>query len=161
MATRPIDVNQGRGISMPGRLSRTERQQFLAEAHVGILSVAAVNGQPPLTTPVWYHYAPGGNLTFFTGTQGRPAQKVPLLEKAGQFSFCVQRPEYPYKYVTVECAVVNTERPPTVEAVLAITRRYLPPDAALGFAEAEVANPARTFVLFTGRPEHWNSMSFE
>jgi hypothetical protein len=140
-------------------LTATECEQFLAQPHVGVLSVAA-DDRPPLTVPVWYAYRPGGDLTFFTGTQGRPARKVGLLEKAGAFSFCVQQPQFPYKYVTVECTVVQADRSPTVEQVLAITTRYLPDDAARQFADAEIGNPAGTFVLFTGRPDRWLSFDF-
>jgi hypothetical protein len=141
-------------------MSADERERFLAEPRVGVISIASDDGRPPLTAPVWYAYRAGGDLRFFTGTQGRAARKTALLEKAGRFSFCVQHPDYPYRYVTVECAVVDANRSPAVEDVLAIVGRYLPPDAARGFAEAEVAGAAGTFVLFTGRPERWTSLDF-
>jgi uncharacterized protein len=141
-------------------LTPAEREQFLAEPRVGVLSIAAGDGRPPLTAPVWYAYRPGGDLTFFTGTQGRAARKTALLEKAGRFSFCVQHPEFPYRYVTVECEVAGADRAPAVEDVVAIVGRYLPPDMARGFAESEVNHPAGTFVLFTGRPLRWTSLDF-
>jgi len=141
-------------------LTATEREQFHAEPHVGVVSVAADDGRPPLTVPVWYAYQPGGDLTFFSGTQGRPARKIGLLEKAGNLSFCVQKPDYPYRYVTVESSVVEANRSPSVDDVVAITSRYLPPDAAKGFAEAEINNPAHTFVFFRARPDRWSSMDF-
>ena len=140
-------------------LTATECEQFLAQPHVGVLSVAG-DDRPPLTVPIWYAYRPGGNLTFFTGTQGRIARKARLLESAGAFSFCVQQPQYPYKYVTVECAVVRVDRTPAVEQVVAITTRYLPDAAARHFADAEIINPAGTFVLFTARPDRWLSFDF-
>jgi hypothetical protein len=140
-------------------LTATEREQFLAQPHVGVLSVAG-DDRPPLTVPVWHAYHPGGNLTFFTGTQGRTARKTRLLERAGAFSFCVQQPQYPYKYVTVECTVIRADRTPTVEQVLAIATRYLPDTAAQHFADAEIINPAGTFVLFTARPDRWLSFDF-
>jgi hypothetical protein len=145
---------------MPRALTPTEREQFLAEPRVGVLSVAAGDGRPPLTVPVWHAYEPGGALTFFTGTQGRNARKTGLLERAGTVSFCVQRPEFPYRYATVEATIVKADRSPSVDDVVAITSRYLAPDAARGFAEAEVGNPAGTFVLFHARPDRWSSMDF-
>ncbi|NEA31237.1 pyridoxamine 5'-phosphate oxidase family protein [Streptomyces sp. SID13031] len=145
---------------MTGSLSQSERETFLALPHVGVLSVATGNERPPLTVPIWYSYRPGGRLTFFTGTQGRVARKAGLLEEAGRFSFCVQQPEFPYKYVTVECAVVRAERSPAIEDVVAITSRYLPAEAARTFAETEIANPAGTFVLFTARPDRWITFDF-
>lgn len=145
---------------MPRSLTAPERQAFLAEAHIGVLSVAGDNGRPPLTAPVWYDYQPGGNLTFFTGTQGRKARKTQLIEQAGVLSLLVQHDAMPYKYVTVEGTVVQIDRPPAAEQVLAIVRRYLPEDYAQGFAKAELDNPSPHFVLFTVRPERWLSADF-
>ncbi|GII86739.1 hypothetical protein Ssi03_47290 [Sphaerisporangium siamense] len=145
---------------MARTLTPAERESFLAEPRIGVLSVAGDDDRPPLTVPVWYAYQPGGNITFFTGTQGRTARKTRLLERAGKLSFCVQRPEAPYKYVTVECTVVGADRKPTVADVVTITSRYLPEDVAHGFAEGEVGNPSGTFVLFTARPDRWLSFDF-
>ncbi|GII63014.1 hypothetical protein Skr01_30990 [Sphaerisporangium krabiense] len=145
---------------MARTLTSAERESFLAQPRIGVLSVPSDDDRPPLTVPVWYAYQPGGNITFFTGTQGRRARKTGLLERAGKLSFCVQRPEHPYAYVTVECTVVDVDRKPTVADVVAITSRYLPEDAAHGFAEAEVGSPTGTFVLFTARPDRWLSFDF-
>jgi nitroimidazol reductase NimA-like FMN-containing flavoprotein (pyridoxamine 5'-phosphate oxidase superfamily) len=141
-------------------MNEQERQAFLAEPHIGVLSVASSGDRPPLSVPVWYHYEPGGNLTFFTGTQGRKARKTALIEAAGAVSFCVQREEFPYKYVTVEGTVIQADRSPTAERVLAIVRRYLPEEQAQGFAAAETARPSDTFVLFTIRPDRWVAFDF-
>ena len=141
-------------------LEPAESAEFLAQPHIGVLSVASGGDRPPLTVPVWYAYEPGGNLTFFTGTQGRRARKTQLLEQAGRLSFCVQRPEHPYRYVTAECTLVGVERRPAFDDVLAITSRYLPDDVARGFAEAETGAPSETFVLFSARPDRWLSFDF-
>ena len=145
---------------MPRTLSEQESQAFLAEPHVAVLSVASDDERPPLTVPVWYGYEPGGDLTFFTGTQGRKARKTRLIRKAGTLSLSVQRPEFPYRYVTVECTVVRTDRSPTAEQVLTITRRYLPEEVAQSFVGAELENPESELVLFTIRPDRWLSFDF-
>jgi uncharacterized protein len=80
---------------MPRQMTDRERQEFLAEPHVGMLSVASDDDQPPLTLPVWYGYRPGDNISFFTGTQGRKARKTRLIQKAGVLSLSVQREEFP------------------------------------------------------------------
>ena len=41
-------------------LSKEEREQFLAEPHIGALSVSAGDKRGPLTVPIWYQYSPGG-----------------------------------------------------------------------------------------------------
>ncbi|QWF78762.1 pyridoxamine 5'-phosphate oxidase family protein [Amycolatopsis sp. CA-230715] len=145
---------------MPRTLTETERENFLAEPRVGVLSIADTGDRPPLTVPVWYAYTPGGELSFFTGTQGRTARKTRLLEAAGKFSFCVQQPEFPYKYVTVECTVTGADRAPAPEPVREIISRYLPAEAAEAFAKGETDEPTGTFVLFTARPERWLSSDF-
>jgi uncharacterized protein len=145
---------------MPRILSQEESEQFLAQPHVGVLSVASDDDRPPLMVPVWYAYQPGGELSFFTGTQGRTARKTRLLKTTGTFSFNVQQPTHPYKYVTAECEITKTDRSPTAEEVVAIVGRYLPEDAARGFADAEINNPAGTFVVFSARPTRWLSFDF-
>ena len=145
---------------MPGQMTERERQDFLAEPHIAVLSVDSDGDRPPHTTPVWYAYEPGGNLTFFTGTQGRRSRKADLIQKAGVLSVTVQREEFPYRYVTVEGIVVGADRPPSAEKVLAIARRYLPEKAAQGFVKAELEHPAPEFVLFTIRPHRWLSFDF-
>ncbi|RZQ63437.1 pyridoxamine 5'-phosphate oxidase family protein [Amycolatopsis suaedae] len=145
---------------MSRTMTAAEREDFLAQPHIGVLSVASDGDRPPLTVPVWYAYQPGGNLTFFTGTQGRTARKTALLERAGRLSFCVQSPEPPYRYVTVEGTVVGADRSPSAEDVAAIAGRYLPEDVARGVAEEETGNASGTFVLFTVRPDRWLSADF-
>ena len=146
---------------MPRRMTEKERQEFLAEPHIGVLSVAVGNDRPPHTTPIWYGYVPGGSITFFTETQGPASpRKARYIERAGVLSLTVQREEFPYKYVTVESSVVGSHRPPSAEQVLAIAGRYLPEGAAQGFVEAELAQPGTGPVLFTVRPDRWLTFDF-
>jgi uncharacterized protein len=145
---------------MPRPLTEREAQEFLAGPHIGVLSVASDDERPPLTVPVWYGYQSGGNLTFFTGTQGRTARKTRLIDEAGVLSLCVQREEFPYRYVTVEGTVVQIDQPPAADQVLAIVRRYLPEEMAQGFAASELENPDSKLTLFTVRPDRWISFDF-
>jgi uncharacterized protein len=145
---------------MPRRMTERERQEFLAEPHIGVLSVAAGDDRPPHTTPVWYVYEPGGSITFFTGTQGRKSRKAEFIDTAGVLSLTVQRDEFPYKYVTVEGSVVGSDSPPSAEQMLAIVGRYLPEEAAQGFVEEELGHPGPGPVLFTVRPDRWLTFDF-
>ena len=145
---------------MPGPMTEDERQEFLAGRHVGVVSVARGDGRPPHATPVWYAYEPGGNISFFTGTQGRKSRKAELVREAGALSFLVQNEEFPYRYVTIEGTVVGEDRPPSEEQVLAVVRRYLPEEQARWFADSELRQPSQEFVLFTIRPDRWLSFDF-
>ena len=53
--------------------SETERQDFLAALHVGVLSVVASDGRPPASVPIWYDYTPGGDIRINTGASSRKA----------------------------------------------------------------------------------------
>ena len=55
-------------------MSRAEREQFLAQPHVGVVSVME-NGAP-LTVPVWYGYQPGRPVVVITGRESRKVQAV-------------------------------------------------------------------------------------
>jgi nitroimidazol reductase NimA-like FMN-containing flavoprotein (pyridoxamine 5'-phosphate oxidase superfamily) len=145
---------------MPGPMTEGERQGFLAGRHVGVVSVARGDGRPPHSTPVWYAYDPGGNISFFTGTQGRRSRKAELVREAGVLSFVVQREEFPYAYVTIEGTVVGEDSPPSAEQVLAVVRRYLPEEQAQPFVDSELRQPLPKFVLFTIRPDRWLSFDF-
>jgi nitroimidazol reductase NimA-like FMN-containing flavoprotein (pyridoxamine 5'-phosphate oxidase superfamily) len=141
-------------------MTEQEREDFLAEIRVAVVSVAATDGRPPLVAPVWYAYEPGGNLTFFTGTHGHKARKIGLIERAGVLTMSIQHGEMPYKYVTVEGTVVQADRPPSVEQMLAVARRYLPEEHAQGFVEAELGHEQSELVLYTIRPDRWQTSDF-
>ncbi len=145
---------------MPGPMTEKERQEFLAQQHIGVVSVASDGDRPPHSTPVWYAYEPGGKISFFTGTQGRRSRKARLVRKAGVLSLLVQQEEFPYRYVAVEGTVVQEDRPPSGEQVLAVVRRYLPEEQAQGFVSSELEEPTQEFVLFTIRPDRWLSFDF-
>ena len=141
-------------------MTEQEREEFLAEPHIGVVSVASDDERPPLAVPVWYGYRPGVDISFFTGTQGRKARKTRLIRRAGVLSLSVQRQEFPYRYVTVEGTVVREDRPPSAEQMLTVARRYLPEEAARGFVEAELGSPGPELVLFTVRPDRWLTADF-
>ena len=61
---------------MPLNMSRQEREEFLAGLHVGVFSVASLDGGGPLTVPVWYTYSPGGTVNVSTGRGTRKAAAV-------------------------------------------------------------------------------------
>jgi uncharacterized protein len=149
---------------MARRMTEKERQEFLAEPRIGVLSVARGGDRPPHSTPVWYAYEPGADLTFFRRDAGpevpQGRAKAELVRKAGVLSLTVQRQEFPYGYVTVEGSVLGEDRPGPAERAFAVARRYLPEEAARGLVRAEIGHPAGELVLFTVRPERWLSFEF-
>jgi hypothetical protein len=131
-------------------LSVRDRESFLAEPHVAALSVSAGQARGPLTMPIWYQYAPGGEAWILTPVGSR---KVQLIETAGRFTLMVDRVMPTVRYVSVEGPVTRTV--PGTDALLReIAERYLPPDkvqAYIEFAKSELGEHVAIYV----RPQRW------
>ena len=136
-------------------MTADERQAYLADLHVGVVSVAEGDGRAPLTVPIWYRYEPGGLVSFITGTNSRKAR---ALREAGRCSVCAQDEAPPYKYVTVEGPVVAID-PVDEEERRLIARRYLGTEGGDAYITA-TANERLTSVTVRVRPEHWLSADY-
>ncbi len=133
-------------------LPREERERFLAEPHIAALAVEGESGRAPLTVPIWYQYAPGGDLWILTGAGSR---KKRLIDAAGRFSLLVDRLEPTIRYVSVEGPVTGTD-PGTIEALRELAARYLPAgkvEEYVGFAWKNHGEQ----VVVRMRPERWVS----
>src|SRR6201994_8410 len=131
-------------------LSVSDRERFLAEPHVAALSVSNGPDRGPLTLPIWYQYAPGGEAWVLTEAGSRKAR---LIETAGRFSLMADRVMPTVRYVSVEGPVTRIVSG-TDELLREITARYLPPaqvQASLDFARAELGQQVAIYL----RPEHW------
>ncbi|MFD8984764.1 pyridoxamine 5'-phosphate oxidase family protein [Streptomyces sp. NPDC059564] len=135
-------------------LSRTDREQFLAEPHVAAF---AVSGGPegdraPLAVPIWYQYAPGGDIWIMTG---RDSRKAELIRAAGRFTLMVDRLEPTIRYVSVEGPVVETV-PATREQLVEISSRYLPAEKVEGYVDFAWKEHGEQVVIHM-RPQRWVS----
>ncbi|WP_433662758.1 pyridoxamine 5'-phosphate oxidase family protein [Nocardia sp. CA-128927] len=139
---------------MPRPFTEAERQEFLAGKHIAVLSVAATDGRPPTSVPIWYDYTPGGDIRINTGAGNRKAR---LIQEAGAVTVTVQREELPYQYVIVEGTVVDAATPAPRDAREAIAIRYLGPDEGRSFADSMDGTQS---VLFTIRPDRWLSQDY-
>ncbi|MEE2853414.1 MAG: pyridoxamine 5'-phosphate oxidase family protein [Actinomycetota bacterium] len=134
--------------------SETERQEFLADKHVAVLSVAATEGRPPASVPIWYDYTPGGDVRIMTGASSRKAR---LITQAGTVTLVVQREEPPYQYVVVEGTIVETTNPAPADLQESIAIRYLGEEGGRAFVQSMEGVEE---VLFTIRPDRWLSADF-
>lgn len=136
-------------------MSPAERAAFLADVHVGVLSVA--NGdRGPLTVPVWYTYEPGGLVSVITG---RASQKAQRIDAARRFSLCAQTETAPYKYVSVEGPVAAIDDPVDPAERREVAYRYLGAEFGDGYLAATEAEAA-TNVTIRMRPERWLSVDY-
>ncbi|MDQ1006935.1 hypothetical protein QFZ82_001420 [Streptomyces sp. V4I23] len=135
-------------------LSRDEREQFLAEPHIAALAVESGDngGRAPLTVPIWYQYAPGGDIWIMTGRDSRKGQ---LIAEAGRFSLMVDRVEPTIRYVSVEGPVIDTV-PATREQLVEISARYLPAEKVEAYVDFAWKNHGDQVVVHM-RPQRWLS----
>ncbi|HWU08348.1 MAG TPA: pyridoxamine 5'-phosphate oxidase family protein [Streptomyces sp.] len=134
-------------------LTREEREQFLAEPHVAALAVdAGEEGRAPLTVPIWYQYAPGGDLWIMTG---RDSRKGTSIARAGRFSIMIDRLSPTVRYVSVEGPVVAT-LPATREQLVEIAARYLPAGKVDSYVDFAWKNHGEQVVIHM-RPQRWLS----
>jgi hypothetical protein len=134
------------------RLSVHDRELFLAEPHIAALSVSAGQGRGPLTVPIWYQYAPGGEAWVLTESRCRKAR---LIEAAGRFTLMVERVAPTVRYVSVEGPVTRTV-PGTDELLREITMRYLPAEKVPAYIEFARADFGEQVAIYL-RPERWLS----
>ena len=138
-------------------MTRQEREGFLADVHVGIISVPE-DGRGPLTVPVWYAYEPGKELRVVTG---RTSRKGRLLERARRFSLCAQTETPPYKYISVEGPIVAIEPADLERDLRSLAHRYLGAEAGDRHMESTRDDPSyRDNVLVRMRPERWLTADF-
>jgi nitroimidazol reductase NimA-like FMN-containing flavoprotein (pyridoxamine 5'-phosphate oxidase superfamily) len=136
-------------------MTRTEREAFLAEVHVGVLSVQHP-GNGPLSVPVWYAYEPGGTVNVITGVNSR---KGVLIAASGRFSLCAQSETPPYKYVSVEGPVVVIDKRVDPAERRQMAHRYLGNEFGDLYLQATEAD-AEASAVFRMAPESWLTADF-
>lgn len=130
-------------------MSKAEREAFLADLHVAVVSLA--NGdRAPLTAPIWYAYEPGGAVRVMIG---KNSQKAKLLREHGRMSLCVQTETAPYAYVTVEGPVTFGEIDFDRDA-RPMAERYLGVAGAKAYYRGRESSSSDS-MLVTLTPETW------
>ena len=138
-------------------MTQDEREKFLADVHVGILSLAE-DGRGPLTVPVWYSYEPGGEVRF---TTERSSRKGKLLSRAKRMSLCAQTETPPYKYASIEGPIVAVERADLERDVRPLAHRYLGKDMGDSYVDSfrGMYEQGET-ILLRMRPERWLTVDY-
>ncbi len=140
-------------------MTKEEREAFLAELHVGVLSIPE-EGRGPLTVPVWYSYE-AGEVRISTGKVSRKAQ---LLKLAGRVSFCVQIETSPYRYVSIEGPVIGMEPVDLERELRPLARRYLGAEGGdqwvTGYIDRVNRDPNASEILVRIRPERWLTVDY-
>ena len=138
---------------MTTRMTKAEREAFLADLHVGVLSVNETD-RGPLTVPIWYGYEPGGEIVLLTGPDSRKGR---LLAVGTRVSLCAQSEAPPYAYVTAEGPVVAIEPSHNDTDVRPMAIRYLGPELGAQYADSAAEGAG---VRVRIQPEHWLTVDY-
>lgn len=135
-------------------MTRSEREAFLADLHVGIISIEQ-NGEAPLSVPIWYDYSPEIGLWVLT-EEG--SQKGKALAAAGRFTLCAQTEEPPrYQYVSVSGPVVLVRDADKDADARPMARRYFGPELGDLYTDSGEAGTSK---VFTMKPERWRTVDY-
>jgi nitroimidazol reductase NimA-like FMN-containing flavoprotein (pyridoxamine 5'-phosphate oxidase superfamily) len=137
------------------RMSPAEREAFLADVRVGVLSISD-GARGPLTVPVWYGYEAGGEIWFVTERDSRKGQLLLLVDR---ISLCVQTEKPPYKYVSVEGAIAGIELADLERHRRVLAHRYLGKEMGDSYLSASEGDGDNTIVVRL-RPERWLTVDY-
>ncbi len=134
------------------RMSKIERETFLAALHVGVLCIPR-GERAPLSAPIWYDYAPGGDIWVLIGAESRKGR---MLAVGGTVSLVAQQEAAPYRYVTVEGDVTALE-PCGESDTLTMAQRYLGEEGGKAYAAGSGAGSALRVSI---TPRKWLSVDY-
>ncbi|MGH1488970.1 MAG: pyridoxamine 5'-phosphate oxidase family protein [Acidimicrobiales bacterium] len=134
-------------------MSETERQEYLAGVHVGVMAIER-GERAPLAVPIWYAYEPGGLLRILIGPD---SLKAKLLAVSGRFSLCAQSEKPPYRYVMVEGPIVDTRQCDIETDARMMARRYLGKTGGDVFVEE---GDDSGMLCVSMRPDIWYSVDY-
>jgi PPOX class probable F420-dependent enzyme len=138
-------------------MTRAEREAFLADVHVGVLSIPEP-GRGPLSAPIWYGYELGGEIWLVTGRDSRKGRLLALGVRVG---FVVQSEEAPYRYVSVEGPVASVAPSPGEAEERRLAHRYLGKEMGDAYVASTAARrEAEPNILVRIRPERWLTVDY-
>jgi len=136
------------------KMTREERESFLADRHIGVISVENP-GRPPLAAPIWYDFTPAAGVWVVTGAS---SQKGVALEKAGRFSLVAQQEDMPYKYVSVEGPIVEIRAANRDTDTRAMARRYFGPELGDAYVDSQPDDGSSR--VYRMQPERWLTVDY-
>jgi nitroimidazol reductase NimA-like FMN-containing flavoprotein (pyridoxamine 5'-phosphate oxidase superfamily) len=136
------------------KMTEEEREAFLAELHVGVISIEDPE-RGPLSMPIWYDYKPGVGLWVITS---RTSRKGKALDKAGRFSIVAQAEEAPYyKYVSVEGPIVDVRPADTDKDTRPMAHRYFGTQLGDAYIASQPVDDAHVYVM---QPQRWLTVDY-
>ena len=132
-------------------MSPSERQAFLADLHIGVISLPDPESGP-LTAPIWYDYRPDRGVWVLFSPDSR---KGKLANVGTRISLVAQSETPPYKYVSVEGPITSIEKASDDE-LEAMAIRYLGDEMGKAYA----AEGAGASVTASMSIERWLTVDY-
>ncbi|HJM74426.1 MAG TPA: pyridoxamine 5'-phosphate oxidase family protein [Dehalococcoidia bacterium] len=133
-------------------MTKSEREAFLADVRIGVLSIA--DGESgPLSAPIWYLYEPGGD---FHVSYGRSGHKARVIAEGTRVSLVAQTETSPYKYVSVEGVVTRVGPAAEDNFTLRLATRYLGEEQGRQYASGGNSDS----LVATVRIERWMTIDY-
>lgn len=133
-------------------MTRAEREAFLREPHIAVLSLNDP-GHGPLAAPVWYDVEESGDVFFLTSGHSRKGRLIVLETR---LTLTVQSETAPYRYVSIEGPVTALDSYDADHDLKAMATRYRGAEAAAEFVAARRdALPHENPLRVTMCPERW------
>jgi nitroimidazol reductase NimA-like FMN-containing flavoprotein (pyridoxamine 5'-phosphate oxidase superfamily) len=136
------------------KMTREERETFLAGAHVGVISIEDP-GRAPLTAPIWYDYRPESGLWVITGQSSR---KGVALDRAGRFSLVAQQEDMPYRYVSVEGPIIEAREADKEKDTRPMAHRYFGTEFGDAYVDGQTGD--ETSFVYRMQPERWLTVDY-
>ncbi len=136
------------------KMTEEEREAFLTELHVGVISIEDPE-RGPLSMPIWYDYKAGVGLWVLTS---RSSRKGKALDKAGRFTIVAQAEEPPYyKYVSVEGPIVDVRPADKEKDTRLMAHRYFGPQLGDAYIASQATDDAHVYVM---QPQQWLTVDY-
>jgi nitroimidazol reductase NimA-like FMN-containing flavoprotein (pyridoxamine 5'-phosphate oxidase superfamily) len=135
-------------------MSRQEREAFLKDVHVGVISIEQENA-PPLSVPIWYDYDSEIGVWILTGPN---SAKGRALAAAGRYTLVAQDESPPaYRYVSVEGVVSETRPADEQKDSRPMAHRYLGRELGDLYIDGDAEEQSLVFVM---TPERWRTVDY-
>jgi nitroimidazol reductase NimA-like FMN-containing flavoprotein (pyridoxamine 5'-phosphate oxidase superfamily) len=139
---------------MSTKMTSEERNAFLADLHVGVISIERADAAP-LSVPIWYDYRPDVGVWVITD---RGSEKGRALETAGRYTLVAQSEEPPtYRYVSVEGPVIEVRDADREADSRAMAHRYFGPALGDMYIDSESGDGGAVYVM---RPDRWRTVDY-
>lgn len=139
---------------MSMNMTKSERDAFLQEPHVGVISIERP-GDAPLSAPIWYDYDPKIGLWIITGPNSKKGR---ALTDAKRFTMVAQSEAAPfYKYVSVSRPVVEVRPSDFEKDTTQMALRYLDQETAEVYLQGNSGEESNNYLM---RPEQWLTLDY-